>query len=113
MTKLFCQSCGNIYVKDELKKITICPRCGSLSYSNAAAAIHRFFKCEKCKRIFKLSEVAARYFARHKCRPECPKCKYKVTAISTNTEYLKDSGQAQKKTNGINKDLEQFGLKTW
>ena len=111
--KLFCQKCGNIYDQDKRELITKCPRCGSIAYSHYAAAIKRYFKCERCKVSFKLSEVAARHFSLNKERPKCPRCKSDIIAVSTNMAYLKSSGQAQKIGDGENKALEEFGLKVW
>lgn len=121
MTKLFCKTCGNTYDQDKKKTydqdkkktITKCPRCGSIAYTAYAAAIHRHFKCEECKKAFRLSEVACRYFARYGERPQCPKCKSELTSICPQSKYLKDSGQAKKITPGANKSLDRFGLKTW
>jgi DNA-directed RNA polymerase subunit RPC12/RpoP len=102
-----------IYFQEDKEKITKCPRCGSIAYTTYASAIHRYYKCEKCKINFKLSEVAARYFAKNKKKPECPRCGNKITSISIEGNYLQDSGQKQKKTDGKNKNLDSFGLKTW
>jgi len=113
MTKLFCQTCGNIYYAKDKTLLVKCPRCGSISYTMYASAIHRYFKCEKCKRIVKLSEVAARHFALNKDRPTCQKCGGKIMKISTEGNYKKDSGQAKKITKDTTNSLDKYGLKVW
>lgn len=115
MTKMFCRSCSNIFYKvvvdpdSGLRKLNLlCPRCGSIEITIYGSVIYKYHLCEKCKLAFKISDITARYLARHKEKPECPKCKSNITSRSTKLRYLKDSGQEIKKLDSKIVTLDSF-----
>ena len=99
MGNYICRRCGlkqkgseEDYKKNRIK----CKRCNSGEIWTITSTIKLYYRCNKCDKVFKITELAAIELMKHKGKVPCPSCGDTWTSITTQTEYKKYSGQAKR-----------------
>ena len=100
-----CLKCG-YEDKSFSNENKICKRCGSNDMVKYFSKIKLYYKCENCRKYFKIPELSAKeLFLSHSSNPECSYCSSKLTVSTLKRNYKKSSGQLQKKHKTVLKTL--------